>query len=134
MKMNRLYTLLLAATIAFVMGCQTTGGWRSKIAGTYKGVISNSGSGDEYPSKTTVKVDAEKVSGVFELDVGGTEYTGTLSKFTLIGERQFKCKWLNNVDNGGNLSMTFAPDGSSFKGQWDGNDGEGGDGEWNGKK
>ena len=132
--MNRLYTLLLAATIAFVTGCQTTGGWRSKIAGTYKTVISNSGSGDEYPAQTTIKVDAEKVSGVFKLDVHGTEYTGALSKFTLIGERQFKCKWRNDADNGGNLSMTFAPDGSSFKGQWDGTDGEGGDGEWNGKK
>lgn len=132
--MNRLYTLLLAATIAFVTGCQTTGGWRSKIAGTYKTVITNSGSGDEYPAQTTIEVDAEKVSGVFKLDVHGTEYTGELSKFTLIGERQFKCKWRNDVDNGGNLSMTFAPDGSSFKGQWDGTDGEGGEGEWNGQK
>jgi len=138
MKTNALFTLLLAAVVAFVMGCATTPGggpklddWQSKIGGSYKSIIYNGN--DEYPAKTTFKTEGGKVTGVYELDVYGTQYTGDLSKFSLIGDRKFKCRWHDNVDRRGNFSMTFSADGSSFKGEWDADDGNG-DGAWNGKK
>ncbi len=131
MKTNTLLTLLLAAMVVFVTGCDAGGGWKSKIAGSYKGIIFNGG--DEYPATTTFKTDGDKVSGNYSLDVGGMEYTGNLSKFTPAGERSFKSRWHDSVDRRGNFSMTFAPDGSSFKGKWDADDGDG-DGEWIGKK
>jgi len=131
MKTNIRFTLLLAAMIALMMGCDAGSNWRSKIAGTYKSMIYNGG--DEYPATTTFKVDGDKVSGKYDLDVYGTEHTGTLGKFSVAGDRKLKCRWHDDVDRRGNFSMTFSPDGSSFKGNWDADDGNG-DGEWNGKK
>ena len=131
MKTSTLFTLLLAATVTFMMGCQTTDSWKSKIGGSYKGIIFNRG--DEYPATTTFKTDGDKVSGNYSLDVGGTEYNGDLAEFSVTGDRSFKSRWHDNVDRRGNFSMTFSPDGSSFKGKWDADDGDG-DGEWNGKK
>lgn len=130
MKTNTLFTLLLAVTVAFMMGCEANS-WQSKIAGSYKSIIYNGG--DEYPAKTTFKTDGGKVTGEYELDVFGTEHVGTLSKFTVIDDRQMKCRWHDDMDREGNFSMTFAPDLSSFKGKWDADDGDG-DGAWTGKK
>ena len=127
MKTNALLTLLLAATVIFMMGCQAT----PKIAGSYKGTIFNVG--DEYPTTTTFKTEGGKISGKYSLDVGGMEHVGDLSKFSATGDRAFKCRWHDDMDRVGNFSMTFAPDGSSFEGKWDADDGDG-DGEWNGKK
>jgi len=129
MRTRALFILLLAAMAAFVMGCQTP--WQSKLDGSYKGIIYNGP--DEYPATTTFKGDGEKVSGTYRLDVGGTEYTGDLIKFSIPGDRKLKCRWHDSVDRRGNFSMTFSPDLSSFKGQWDADDGQG-DGAWIGKK
>ena len=57
MKTNTLFTLLLAVTVAFMMGCEANS-WQSKIAGSYKSIIYNGG--DEYPAKTTFKTDGGK--------------------------------------------------------------------------
>lgn len=130
MKTNTALTLLLAAMVALMMGCETNS-WQSKIAGDYKSITINGG--DEYPGTTTFKTEGGTVTGKYALDVFGTEHVGTLSKFTVTGERQMKCRWHDDMDREGNFSMTFAPDGSSFKGKWDADDGDG-DGEWTGKK
>ena len=138
MKTNALFTLLMAAAVAFVMGCETTPGggqklssWQSKIAGSYKSVIFN---GDaEFPAKTTFKNDAGKLSGTYELDNSGLIVTGTLSKFSVTGDRKLKCRWIDDASRVGNLNMTFSADLSSFKGHWDPDDGDG-NGAWNGKK
>ena len=130
MKTNVLFTLLLAVMVALMMGCEANS-WQSKIAGAYKSITINSG--DEYPGETTFKNDDGKVTGKYHLDVFGTEHVGTLSKFTVTGERRMKCRWHDDMDREGNFSMTFAPDFSSFKGKWDADDGQG-DGPWTGKK
>ena len=138
MKTNALFTLLGAGLVAFQMGCETTprGGrkvsdWQSKIAGDYKSVIFN---GDtDYPAKTTFKVDGGKLSGTYELDNFGMIITGKLHKFSVIGDRKLKCRWIDEEDRVGNLTVTFSPDLSSFKGHWDPDD-EDGKGAWNGKK
>jgi len=129
MKTNALLALLLVATVAFAAGCQTD--WQSKVGGSYKSIIYNGA--DEYLANTTFKNVVGKVTGEYDLDVFGTEHEGTLSKFEVIGERKFKCRWHDDVDRTGNFSMTFSQDFSSFKGQWDADDGDG-DGAWNGKK
>ena len=138
MKTSTLFTLLLSAAIAFVAGCQTPSVDKSKsvdikakIAGSYTGVIFNGG--DEYPTTTTFKTEGGKLSGVYKLDVYGTDHEGTLGEFKEAGAGKFKCRWNDDMDREGNFSMTFSPDGSSFKGNWDADDGDG-DGEWNGKK
>ena len=138
MKTNALFTLLLAALVAFVMGCETTpgggrklGNWQSKIAGAYKSVIFNGE--EDYPAKTTFKTDGGKLSGTFEMDYMGTIFTGKLQKFSVVGDRKLKCRWINNEDRAGNLNITFAKDLSSFKGHWDPDD-QDGQGAWNGKK
>ncbi len=148
MKTNVLFALLLAVSIAPVIGCQKTpetpqtpttqpkpeakpASWQSKIAGQYPGIISNIG--EEHPSKTVFTIEADKISGTFEMDVHGTQYTGVLEKFTITGDRKFKCRWRNNEDRQGNLSGTFSQDLSSFQGKWDPDD-QNGDGDWNGKK
>jgi len=138
MKTNVLITLLITAMIAFVTGCEATPGggrrissWQSKIDGSYKSVIFN---GDtDYPAKTTFKTVGGKLSGTYELDNFGITITGKLHKFSVVGDRKLKCRWIDDEDRVGNLNMTFAEDCSSFKGHWDPDDGDG-DGAWNGKK
>ena len=138
MKTNALFTLLVTAAVALVMGCQTTPGgerklssWQSKIAGSYTGAIFNGD--DEFPAKTTFKNDAGKLSGTYELDNAGLAITGTLSEFTVIGDRKLKCRWTDYANSEGNLNLTFSADMSSFKGHWDRDYGDDG-GAWNGKK
>ncbi|MDP6633629.1 MAG: hypothetical protein QGG42_01895 [Phycisphaerae bacterium] len=148
MRTKALFTMLLAVSIAFVIGCQGTPenspkplpvsqpkikpvSWQLKIAGEYAGIISNTG--EEYPSNTVFKVEAEKISGKYALDVNGMRYSGVLNKFTVVGDRKFKCRWLDEEGREGNLSGTFSSDLSNFKGKWDADDGNG-DGDWNGKK
>ncbi len=150
MKTNVLFSLLLAVSIAFVIGCPGTPedppnptpatqpkpepksvSWQSQVAGEYPGIISNAG--EEFTSKTTFKVEADRISGTYEMDVNGMQYTGELSKFTIVGECKFKCRWRNNEDRQGNFSGMFSADLSSFQGKWDPDD-EDGDGDWNGKK
>ena len=130
MKTSVLFTLLLSVAAAFMMGCESAS-WQSKIAGAYKTIITNGG--DEYPAKTVLKTDGDKVTGTYELDVFGSEYTGDLSNFSVTGDRKLKCRWRDDADSEGNFSMIFSPDMSSFKGKWDDDNGDG-DGEWNGKK
>lgn len=130
MKTNVVFTLLLAAMVALMMGCEAAS-WQSKIAGSYKTIITNGG--DEYPAKTVLKTDDDKVTGTYWVDVFGSEHDGKLTNFTITGDRKLKCRWYDDVDREGNVKMTFAPDLSSFKGEWDSDDG-GGDGGWNGKK
>lgn len=127
---NAALTLLLALAVAFMMGCET-GSWQSKMAGSYKGVITNGG--DEYDAKTVLKADGDKLSGTYSLDVFGMEHTGKLMDFSVTGERKVKCRWRDDADSEGNLNMTFSPDGSNFKGKWDADNGDG-DGNWSGKK
>jgi len=147
MKTNVLFTLLLAAVAVFVMGCQkpqeyqpgpTTQqseqrpvAWQSKIGGSYKSVIFNRDR--QYEAKTTFKVDGDKLSGDYELDVHGLIVTGTLGEFSITGDRKLKCRWRDDVDRVGDLSVTFSQDLSSFEGQWEPDDGDG-NGAWNGKK
>ncbi len=138
MKTSALFTLLLAAAVAFVAGCETTPGggrkissWQSKIDGNYKSVIFN---GDtDYPAKTAFKTKDGKLSGTYELDNFGITITGKLHKFQVVGDRKLKCRWIDEEDRVGNLNVTFSEDLSSFKGHWDPDDGDG-NGAWNGKK
>ena len=129
MKTNTLLVLLLAAMVAVMTGCQAD--WKSQIGGIYKTTIYNGA--DEYAAKTTFKNEGGKISGEYELDVFGTEHVGVLRKFSAVGGRKLKCQWHDDMDRTGYFSMTFSQDMSSFKGQWDADDGDG-DGAWNGKK
>jgi len=160
MKTNVLLTLLLAVSIAFVAGCPEKNedppksqpetkpapktapapapspkpaSWQSKISGEYPGMISNTVAGEEYPSKTVFKVEGDKISGTFELDVNGMVYSGVLEKFTIVGDRKFKCRWRNDEQREGDFSGTFSQDLSSFEGKWAPDD-QDGDGDWKGKK
>ena len=137
MKTNVLFTLLLTAAVALVMGCpaapgdgQELTGWQSKIAGAYKSAIFTGQT--EFAGKTTFKTTGGKLSGTYELDDNGTKVTGTLTKFTAAGERKLKCRW-KDTNGVGNFTLTFSADMSSFKGQWD-NDADDAGGAWNGKK
>jgi len=138
MKTSVLFTLLLAAAVAFVAGCETTPGggrkissWQSKIDGAYKSVIFN---GDtDYPARTTFETKEGKLTGTYELDNFGIIITGKLHKFQVVGDRKLKCRWIDEEDRVGNLNVTFSEDLSSFKGHWDPDDGDG-NGAWNGKK
>ena len=137
MKTNVLITLLLAAAIAFVMGCETTpgggqklSGWQSKIAESYKSAIFTGET--EFPGTTTFKTSGGKLSGTYELTAGGEKVTGKLTKFTAVGDRKLKCRW-EDPNGVGDFTLTFSPDLSSFKGEWENDDGDA-SGAWNGKK
>ena len=131
MKTNALFTVLLVVMVALAAGCETPGNWQSKIAGTYPGAIFNGP--EEYSSTTTFKFDGGKLSGTFEMDVDGAKIDGNLREFTVTGEREVKCRWINYVQRAGDLNVTFSPDLSSFKGNWTPDD-QDGSGAWNGKK
>ena len=137
MKTNLLFGLLMAVSIGFVAGCNNTldapsakpVSWQSKIAGEYPGTISEGGS--EFDGTTWFKVEGDKISGTFNVDIGGMEYSGVLKDFTVVGDRKFKCKWVNQEDREGIISGTFSQDLSGFSGDWEADDGEG---DWQGKK
>ena len=137
MKTNLLFGLFMAISIGFVVGCNNTldgpsakpAGWQSKIAGEYPGIISESGNGAE--GTTWFKVAGDKVSGTYKVDGGGMEYTGVLKDFTVVGDRKFKCTWVDMEDRQGVITATFSKDLSSFSGTWEADDG---DGAWQGKK
>ena len=146
MKTNLLFGLFMAISIGLVVGCPKTPeappapepepepkpvSWQSKIAGEYPGTISEGGS--EFDGTTWFKADGDKVSGTFKVDVGGMEYTGVLKDFTVVGDRKFKCTWVNDEDRQGKISGTFSADLSGFSGNWVGVDDDG-EGDWNGKK
>ena len=134
MKTNVLFTLLVVAAVAFMMGCeggtvgsaQKISGWPLKIGGTYKSDIS------AFTGTTTFKVSDGKLSGGYELTAGGEKVTGTLSDFAATGKNTLKCRW-KDINGVGNFTMVFSDDLSSFKGKWD-NDADGAGGAWNGKK
>ena len=134
MKTNVLFTLLVVAAVAFMMGCeggtvgsaQKISGWPLKIGGTYKSDIS------AFTGTTTFKVSDGKLSGGYELTAGGEKVTGTLSDFAATGKNALKCRW-KDINGVGNFTMVFSDDLSSFKGKWD-NDADGAGGAWNGKK
>ncbi len=138
MKTNALYGLFLAAVVAFVTGCgprpqsgQKLSDWQSKIPGSYESVIFN---GElDYPAKTTFKIDGRTLSGMYALEHDGTISLGTLSTFSVTGDRKLKCRWLDDAGRVGDLSLTFSADLFSFKGHWEPDDGNG-SGAWNGNK
>ncbi|MDP6547055.1 MAG: hypothetical protein QGH60_24025 [Phycisphaerae bacterium] len=116
MKTNTSLTVLLIVTLALAGGCAGRGNWKSKMAGTYKGFIHN---GDEkHPSITTIKLDGDKLSGKYELEVLGSKIDGELREFVLTGDREVRCGWIDYSQRTGDLEMTFSPDFSSFKGTW----------------
>ena len=131
MKTNALLAVLLVVTIALSAGCEAPGSWKSKMAGTYKGFIHNGD--DKHPSVTTFKLDGEKLSGKYVLNVLGNDIDGDLSEFILTGDGEVKCRWVDYASRAGDLFMTFSPDFSSFKGNWNDEGMEKGD-PWTGKK
>jgi hypothetical protein len=137
MKTNALFTLLMVAAVAFMMGCEATPGGGQKIsssslkiAGTYKGAMFTGET--EFPGSTTFKAGGGKLSGTYELTAGGEKVTGTLSDFSSTGKNKFKCRW-KDPNGVGDFNLTFSDDLSSFKGTWD-NDANDAGGAWNGKK
>ena len=130
MKTNALLTVLVVVTVALAAGCETPRDLKSGIAGTYKGFIFNEE--EKYPSITTIKLDGDKLSGKYELDVGHT-VTGDLEDFTVTGDRKIKCTWIDHASRQGHLNMTFSEDLSSFEGVWNDEGIEGGSA-WTGKK
>ncbi len=138
MKTNALYALFLAAVVAFVTGCEPTpqsgqklGDWQSKIPGSYVSVIS--GAETEYPAKTVFAIDGGTLSGTYALEHDGTISIGTLSEFSVTGERKLKCRWLDDSGSVGDFELTFSEDLFSFKGQWKADSGDG-SGAWNGNQ
>ena len=131
MKYNASSSILLVVTIALVAGCEAPGNWKSKMAGTYTGFIHNGE--DKHPSITTFKLDGDKLSGKYKLNVMDNDINGDLSEFTLTDDGEVKCRWVDHVSRTGDLFMTFSPDFSSFKGNWNDEGMEKGD-PWTGKK
>jgi|ETNmetMinimDraft_30_1059905.scaffolds.fasta_scaffold127439_1 hypothetical protein len=131
MKTNPVFSILIVVMLALVTGCATPGSWQPKIVGTYKGTISNDP--DEFPAKTTFKLDEGELSGTYELTVDGNSIDGDLQEFTVTGKRSLKCRWIDYTQRMGNLNMTFSPDFSSFEGNWDPDDFNG-SGAWKGRK
>ena len=134
MKTKVLFTLLMVAAVAFMMGCeggtvgsaQKISGWPLKIGGVYKSDIS------AFTGTTTFKTSGGKLSGGYELTDGGKKVTGTLSDFAASGKNTLKCKW-KDINGVGDFTMTFSADMASFTGKWT-NENGGGGGAWNGKK
>jgi len=130
MKTNTLITVLLVGMVALIAGCETPKDLKSGMVGTYKGFIFNED--EEYPSVTSFKLDGDKLSGKYELDVGHT-VTGDLSEFVITGDRTVKCTWIDHASRQGHLNMTFSSDLSSFEGIWN-DEGLDGGSAWTGKK
>jgi len=130
MKTNTLLTVLPVVMVAVLAGCGTPKDLKSGIVGTYKGFIFNEE--EKYPSITTFKLDGDKLSGKYELDIGHT-VTGELHEFVVTGERKLKCRWIDHASREGHLNMTFSPDLAGFEGTWNDEGLEGGSA-WTGKK
>lgn len=120
-------SLLCAAVL--VLASALPAAAQLNILGIYTGTILDGGA--EVPVETSFSQKGDVLAGKYVIDGTQGRYTGRISDVDLADTGAYTMVWTDQYGQG-TATLTFAPDGSSFRGKWyiDGHVG----GSWNGTK